>query len=63
MPVLVIRAPEDPVNPPPHAQHLAAMIGSARLLTIPGLGHALPRAVLAPLAAAIREHTGDQPPA
>ncbi|GAB2614836.1 alpha/beta fold hydrolase [Kocuria himachalensis] len=57
LPVLVIEAPEDPVNPPPHAQHLAAVIGSARLVSIPGLGHALPATVLAPLADAILEHT------
>ena len=48
---------EDPVNPPPHAAHLAAVIGSARLVAIPGMGHALPAAVVAPLADAIAAHT------
>ena len=57
VPVLVVEAPEDPVNPPPHAAHLAAAIGSARLVTVPGMGHALPAAVLEPLAAAVLEHT------
>jgi pimeloyl-ACP methyl ester carboxylesterase len=57
VPTLVVEAPEDPVNPPPHAAHLAAVIGSARLVTIPGMGHALPAAVVAPLADAITAHT------
>ncbi|MGK5113329.1 alpha/beta fold hydrolase [Geodermatophilus sp. CPCC 205506] len=57
VPTLVIEAPEDPVNPPPHAAHLAAVIGSARLVTVPGLGHALPAAVVPMLAEAIAGHT------
>jgi len=57
VPTLVVEAPEDPINPPPHAAHLAAAIGSARLVTIPGMGHALPAAVVAPLADAIAAHT------
>jgi pimeloyl-ACP methyl ester carboxylesterase len=57
VPTLVIEAPEDPVNPPPHAAHLAAVIGSARLVTVPGMGHALPAAVVPALAAAITGHT------
>ncbi len=57
VPTLVVEAPEDPVNPPPHAAHLAAVIGSARLVTIPGMGHALPAALVAPLADAIAAHT------
>lgn len=57
VPVLVVEAPEDPVNPPPHAQHLASVLGGARLVTIPGLGHALPARVLEPLADAVLEHT------
>jgi pimeloyl-ACP methyl ester carboxylesterase len=57
VPTLVAEAPEDPINPPPHAAHLAAAIGSARLVTIPGMGHALPAAVVAPLADAIAAHT------
>ena len=57
VPTLVVEAPEDPVNPPPHAAHLAAVIGSARLVTIPGMGHALPAAVVGPLADVIAAHT------
>jgi pimeloyl-ACP methyl ester carboxylesterase len=56
VPTLVIEAPEDPINPPPHAAHLAAVIGGARLITLPGMGHALSSAVLPPLAAAIGAH-------
>ena len=57
VPTLVIEAPEDPVNPPPHAQHLADTIGGARLVTIPGMGHALPAAVVPRLADEILAHT------
>lgn len=57
VPVLVVEAPEDPVHPPPHARHLASVIGGARLVTIPGLGHALPGSALTPLAGAVLEHT------
>jgi pimeloyl-ACP methyl ester carboxylesterase len=57
VPTLVIEAPQDPVNPPPHAGHLADTIGGARLIAIPGMGHALPAAVVAPLAEAILAHT------
>lgn len=56
-PTLVIEAPEDPINPPPHAAHLAALIAGARLVTIPGMGHALPRPVIEPLADAVLSHT------
>jgi pimeloyl-ACP methyl ester carboxylesterase len=57
VPTLVVEAPEDPVDPPPHAAHLAAVIGSARLVTVPGMGHALPAAVVGPLTGLIAEHT------
>ncbi|HEU4840652.1 MAG TPA: alpha/beta fold hydrolase, partial [Ilumatobacteraceae bacterium] len=57
VPTLVIEAPADPINPPPHATHLAATIGSSRLVTIPRMGHALHPAILGPLAAAILAHT------
>ncbi len=57
VPTLVVEAPEDPVNPPPHAAHLAAVVGGAGLVTVPGMGHALPPAVHGPLAAAIAAHT------
>ncbi|MFI8190641.1 alpha/beta fold hydrolase [Streptomyces sp. NPDC085946] len=57
VPTLVICAPADPVFPPPHAGHLAQVIRGARLTTVPGMGHALPPRVHAPLAAAILAHT------
>jgi pimeloyl-ACP methyl ester carboxylesterase len=57
VPTLVISAPAEPVFPPPHPQHLAQVIRGARLVEIPGMGHALPPAVHAPLAAAILEHS------
>jgi pimeloyl-ACP methyl ester carboxylesterase len=57
VPTLVIEAPADPINPPPHASHLAGQIGNARLVRIPGMGHALSRPVIAPLGAAILAHT------
>jgi pimeloyl-ACP methyl ester carboxylesterase len=59
VPTLVIDAPEDPINPPPHAAHLARLITGAHLVTIPGMGHALGRPVIEPLAAAILTHTID----
>ncbi|MFH9071770.1 alpha/beta fold hydrolase [Streptomyces alboflavus] len=57
VPVLVTVAPAEPVFPPPHPQHLAQVVGGARLVEIPGMGHALPPAVQGPLVAAILEHT------
>lgn len=57
VPTLVVSALAEPVFPPPHSEHLAQAIRGARLVEIPGMGHALPREVHAPLAAAILEHT------
>jgi pimeloyl-ACP methyl ester carboxylesterase len=57
VPTLVVEAPEDPVHPPPHAAHLASSIKGAELVRIEGLGHALPPAVVEPLAGAILTHT------
>jgi pimeloyl-ACP methyl ester carboxylesterase len=57
IPTLVIEAPEDPINPPPHAAHLAGLIPGARLVTIPGMGHALSAPILASLGRAILTHT------
>ncbi|MFD5900457.1 alpha/beta fold hydrolase [Streptomyces microflavus] len=57
-PTLVVSAPAEPVYPPPHAHHIAQAVHGARLFTIPGMGHALPREVHAPLAAAILDHAG-----
>ncbi|MFF2715960.1 alpha/beta fold hydrolase [Streptomyces sp. NPDC058011] len=58
VPTLIISAPAEPVTPPPHAEHLAQAIRGARLVEVPGMGHALPREVHAPLTAAILDHTG-----
>jgi len=53
VPVLVVEAPADPAYPPPNAQRLADALGDARVVTVPGMGHALPPAVLGPLADAV----------
>jgi pimeloyl-ACP methyl ester carboxylesterase len=58
VPTLVLEAPNDPINPPPAAARIAAAIPTAELVTITGMGHALPRPVLQPLAAAVMAHTG-----
>ncbi|EKX64679.1 alpha/beta fold hydrolase [Streptomyces ipomoeae] len=57
VPTLVVSAPAEPVTPPPHPHHLAQAIQGARIVEIPGMGHALPPEVHAPLAAAILDHT------
>ncbi|MBM7170479.1 alpha/beta fold hydrolase [Streptomyces sp. G44] len=57
VPTLVVSAPAEPVFPLPHPQHLAQVVAGARLVEIPGMGHALPPAVLGPLAEAILGHT------
>ncbi|MEV8477724.1 alpha/beta hydrolase [Streptomyces sp. NPDC051173] len=57
VPTLVVEAPAEPVFPPPHPSHLQQGIGAARLVRIPGMGHALPRECLGPLADAILAHT------
>lgn len=57
-PTLVIEAPEDPINPPPHAAHLTRLIPTARLVTVPSMGHALSAAVVGPVCQAILAHTG-----
>jgi pimeloyl-ACP methyl ester carboxylesterase len=56
-PTLVIDAPLDPVFPPPNAEHLTTTIPTARRVTIPLMGHALPAAILPNLADAILGHT------
>lgn len=62
VPTLVVEGPHDPVHPPPHSEHLAARVGRtgrpARLVRIPGMGHAVGAAEAGPLAAALLEHTG-----
>ena len=54
--MLVVEAPADPVYPPPSARRLADALGDARLVTVPGMGYALPAAVLTSLADAIEAH-------
>lgn len=61
-PVLVVEAPEDPAYPPPSAQLLEAAIGTpetTRRVVVPGMGHALPAAVLGPLLDAVEAHVDD----
>jgi len=58
VPTLVVEAPAEPVFPPPHARHLVQVVGNARLVEVPGMGHALPPEVWEVLAGAILEHTG-----
>ncbi|GAA2719515.1 MULTISPECIES: alpha/beta hydrolase [Streptomyces] len=57
VPTLVVQAENDPIAPPPHGKHLAGLIPTARLVEIPGMGHALPSSVHPPLAEAILAHT------
>ena len=52
-PALVLEAPLDPVYPPPNAPALAARIPGAELVTIDGMGHALPSPLLPEIAGAI----------
>jgi pimeloyl-ACP methyl ester carboxylesterase len=59
VPTQVIGAPEDPINPPPHAAHLAATLGAARLTTIPGMGHTLSSAIIQHLAETILNFTAE----
>ena len=57
VPTLVIEAPEDPAYPPPNSGQLARTLGQGRMVRIPGMGHAINRTVIAPLAAAILTQT------
>jgi pimeloyl-ACP methyl ester carboxylesterase len=57
LPVLVIEAPEDPINPPPHADHLASTIKGATLTRIEALAHAIPQPLIPEIADAILAHT------
>lgn len=60
-PTLVIQGTHDPFFPPPHGQRLAEAIPGARLLEIPGMGHALPKVVHHRIAEAILAHTRPRP--
>jgi pimeloyl-ACP methyl ester carboxylesterase len=45
MPVLVIHGEEDPLVPPDNGRQAAAAVPAARLMMIPGMGHAMPERV------------------
>lgn len=57
-PTLVIHGEEDPLVPPAGGRDTAANIAGARLMTIPGMGHDLPLALVDTLADAISGHIG-----
>ncbi|MFC9745656.1 anthracycline biosynthesis tailoring methylesterase RdmC [Streptomyces niveus] len=61
VPTLVVQAEHDPIAPPPHGKHLAGLFPSARLVELPGMGHALPSSVHGPLADVILDHTRSAP--
>lgn len=56
VPTLVITTPEDPTNPESNSRFLAETLPRSTLVTIDGMGHATPRAVVPPLAAALLNH-------
>ncbi|ATB41978.1 10-carbomethoxy-13-deoxycarminomycin esterase [Cystobacter fuscus] len=56
VPTLVITTPEDPTNPESNSRFLAETLPRSTLVTIDGMGHTIPRAVVPPLAAAILNH-------
>jgi pimeloyl-ACP methyl ester carboxylesterase len=53
IPALVIHGTEDPILPYPHGVALANSIAGARLLTMDGVGHDMPAAVMPQIIAAI----------
>ena len=55
-PTLVIHGEDDPLVPLPGGRDTADNIAGARLLTIPGMGHDLPLALVDTMADAIAEH-------
>ena len=57
-PTLVIHGEADPLVPLEAGRDTAANIPGARLLTIPGMGHDLPLALVDTMADAIAEHAG-----
>jgi pimeloyl-ACP methyl ester carboxylesterase len=56
-PTLVVHGTHDPMFPHEHGQALAAEIPDARLLTLEGAGHELPRATWDVVVPAVIEHT------
>ncbi|MGC4808235.1 alpha/beta fold hydrolase [Micromonospora sp. DT233] len=62
-PAVVVDSPADPAAGTASARHLAGLLGNARLVTVPGLGHALSEAVAPRLAEIILAHTTTHEPA
>ncbi|WP_164013033.1 alpha/beta fold hydrolase [Pyxidicoccus trucidator] len=56
VPTLVVATPEDPTNPESNSRFLAETLQRSTLVTIDGMGHAIPRAVVPQLAAALLSH-------
>jgi pimeloyl-ACP methyl ester carboxylesterase len=56
VPTLVIHGEDDPLVPPAGGEDTARNISGARLMTIPGMGHDLPLALVDTLADAVAEH-------
>jgi pimeloyl-ACP methyl ester carboxylesterase len=56
LPTLVIHGESDPLVPLAAGRATADAIADAQLLTIPGMGHDLPRPLFEPLATAIADH-------
>jgi pimeloyl-ACP methyl ester carboxylesterase len=55
-PTLVIHGEADPLVPVSHGRDTARRVIGARLMTVPGMGHDLPPALLPTLASAIASH-------
>lgn len=53
---LVVQGGRDPLNPPPHGQHLADLVPGARLVELADLGHNLPGPLLDDVEAVLLEH-------
>lgn len=56
VPTLVIQALDDPLNPPPHGRHITDLFGSASIVEIENLGHALPKTHFAEILSALSQH-------
>ncbi|WP_421992844.1 alpha/beta fold hydrolase [Qipengyuania sp.] len=56
VPTFVIQGGQDPLNPPPHGQHIADLIPTARHAEIGELGHALPKQLLPKIADLLITH-------